>query len=447
MQPKLFLSEVRTETIHDLAIRSLGSIPGNESELFVDFANLMKAGKHRASVVSALAKIPEQNWAQDRLPGLVDNLVGYLSEIPAKYRTDGIAVTAADLVRSLSKKLPEAAAKDALERLQNLDVRVIAIGTVPARMIYDKEQIVVQAGKPVEFRLSNSDHMPHNFAIVRPGALQEIGELAEATARDADAKDRHYVPVSDKILLSSKLLEPGQKQALSFTAPETPGIYPYVCTYPGHWRRMFGALYVVNDVDAYMADPIKYVAANPLKINDELLTYLGRNTEWKLADLADDVMHVEHRANSFDVGEKLFSVASCIGCHKLNGKGANVGPDLTKLPPEYKPVDVLQHMLEPSKKIDKKYETSLFLLTSGKVVTGLIVKEDDESVDVVDNPTAPDKVRSIKKADIDDREVGKVSIMPQGVLNKLTKEEILDLLAYVISKGDKKSELFSAHQH
>ena len=158
-------------------------------------------------------------------------------------------------------------------------------------------------------------------------------------------------------------------------------------------------------------------------------------------------MHLEHRANSYDVGEKLFSVASCIGCHKMNSKGADVGPDLTKLPPEYKPVDVLEHMLNPSKKIDKKYQSNLFVLISGKVVTGLIVKEDGETVQVLDNPTAPDKLRTLAKADIEEREASNVSIMPKGVLNKLTREEILDLLAYVVSKGDKKSELFSGHHH
>ena len=110
---------------------------------------------------------------------LVDNLIGYLSEIPAQYRTGGPAAEAIALAKSLAGKLPADQAKAVENQLQNLDVRIIAIGTVPARMIYDKEQIVVQAGKPVEFRFSNSDHMPHNFAILQPGSLEEIGELAE----------------------------------------------------------------------------------------------------------------------------------------------------------------------------------------------------------------------------------------------------------------------------
>ena len=248
-------------------------------------------------------------------------------------------------------------------------------------------------------------------------------------------------------MLASSLLEPGKKEALTFEVPSAPGVYPYVCTYPGHWRRMFGALYVVADMDAYVADPAGDLAANPLETKDELLSYLGRNTEWKPADLADDVMHLEHRANSFEVGEKLFSVASCIGCHRMNGKGANVGPDLTRLPSEYKPADILQHMLEPSKKIDKKYQAYLFVMTSGKVITGQIVKEDSDTIQILDNPTAPDKLRTVRKSDIEEREASRVSIMPQGVLNKLTKEEILDLLAFIVSKGDRKNKLFAGHNH
>ena len=124
-----------------------------------------------------------------------------------------------------------------------------------------------------------------------------------------------------------------------------------------------------------------------------------------------------------------------------------MGPDLTQLPKEYKPTDVLQHMLEPSKKIDKKYQSNVFQMESGRVVSGLIVKEEADSVHVVDNPTAPDKVRILAKSEIEERSVSTVSIMPQGVLNKLTKEEIIDLLAFVVSKGDKKSPIFAGHQH
>ena len=127
--------------------------------------------------------------------------------------------------------------------------------------------------------------------------------------------------------------------------------------------------------------------------------------------------------------------------------GTNLGPDLTKLPPEYSRVDVLDHMLNPSKKIDKKYQSNVIELTSGKVLTGMIVEESDDVIKLIDNPSAPDKITTINKTEIDGRTLSDVSIMPKGVLNKLTREEIFDLLAFVLGGGDKKNALFEVHEH
>ena len=182
-------------------------------------------------------------------------------------------------------------------------------------------------------------------------------------------------------------------------------------------------------------------------MKDDLLKYLGRNTEWQLDDLKADVMHIAHRGNNFEVGQSLFKAAACVGCHKLNGQGNNIGPDLTKLPPEYSKVDVLEHILNPSKKIDKKYQSNIIALNSGKVVTGLVVEETGDQLKVVDNPSAPDKFTIVAKSDIDERTLSDVSIMPKGVLNKLTREEIFDLLAFVLGGGDKKNALFEEHKH
>jgi len=112
-------------------------------------------------------------------------------------------------------------------------------------------------------------------------------------------------------------VQPGKMASVYFETPREPGIYPYVCTYPGHWRRMYGALYVVADLRAYEADPAGYLASAKLEQKDELLKYLGRNTEWQLDDLAGDVMHLTHRANSFAVGQQLFRAAACVGCHRI----------------------------------------------------------------------------------------------------------------------------------
>ena len=112
-----------TETLHDVAIRSLAAIPGHEAEKFLDLAALVKADRHRAAAISVLGTIPEQHWAIKEIPGLVDNVVGYLSSIPARVRTAGPAMDAVALAKSLSSKLPPDQAKAIAERLENLDVR------------------------------------------------------------------------------------------------------------------------------------------------------------------------------------------------------------------------------------------------------------------------------------------------------------------------------------
>ncbi|MFM8222766.1 MAG: PA14 domain-containing protein, partial [Planctomycetaceae bacterium] len=230
------------ETLHDVAIRALGTLPGHEAEKFRDLAALVKGGRSRAAAIGVLKGIAAEHYAAKEVPGLVDNVVAYLSAIPARFRTAGPAVEAVTLAKSLAATLPAEASQAIAARLENLDVPVIAIGTVVERMIFDKEKIVVQAGRPVEFRFLNTDNMPHNLAIVAPGSLEEVGQLAEAQARDPNAKDHDYIPKSGKVLFASRLLEPGKSQALTYEAPQKPGVYPYVCTYPGHWRRMFGAL-------------------------------------------------------------------------------------------------------------------------------------------------------------------------------------------------------------
>ena len=436
------------ETLHDVAIRSLASIPGHANEKFAELAKLIRTNRSRAAAISVLRTVPESAWPEKGLNGLADNLMGYLTEMPAKYRNSGPAQDAVALAKALSAKLSPDRAKAVAERLENLDVRVIAIGTVPARMIYDKEIIVVQAGRPVEFRFSNQDHMPHNFAIVQPGSLAEIGQMAEATARDADAKERHYIPKSHKVLLASRLLEPGQSQSLTYEVPATPGVYPYVCTYPGHWRRMYGALYVVADLNEYPANPEAYLAANPLEIRDELLTFISRNTEWKYDDLIGPVAKLMH-GRSFEVGKSLFKVANCVACHKLNGEGQEFGPDLTKIEPkQHTKEHILRSLIEPSKEIAEKYQSNTFILDSGKVVTGMVVAEDDQQVKVLVDPLARAAPGVIAKGEIDERVKSPQSIMPVGLLNKLTEEEVLDLIAYVFAKGDQKHMLFKMdHDH
>ena len=431
------------------ALRALRHIPNHDEDIFADMAAVIQqGGKHRASAIDVMQAIPRARWPKGGIRPLADRLVTYISEIPPKHRTSASADSVFDLATQLTTALPAAEAALVGVRLEALRVPVIDLGTVPHRMIYDKQIIVVEAGKPLEIRFSNSDNMPHNFALVQPGSLQEVGTLAEATGTAPDAAKRHYIPKSNKVLAASRLLEPGDSQALSFAAPALAGVYPYVCTYPGHWRRMYGAMYVVDDLKSYHADPAAYLARHPLPLRDELLKYSGQDTEWKLDDLAGLIRPLS-QGRSFDVGKTAFTVANCVGCHQLSGEGKQFGPDLSKLDTKkFTPEQILRSMLEPSVEINEEFQTVSFVLESGKLITGLVVEETATVVKVVVDPLAKTVPVAIQKTEIDQRSKSPVSIMPKGLLSKLTREEILDLLAYVYARGDKNNMLFqSGHEH
>jgi putative heme-binding domain-containing protein len=351
-----------------------------------------------------------------------------------------------EFASALTTLLPADQAKKARGELDELGVRVIRVGTLFERMSYDQDVIAVKAGKPVEFIFENSDLMPHNFVIIQPGTLEELGLLGEATATQPDAARRNYVPRSRSVLLGSKLLQPRELQKLSFTAPTEPGVYPYVCTYPGHWRRMYGALYVVEDLDAYLAAPEQYLASHPLEIRDALLKDRRPRTEWKFDDLAVAVGDLQH-GRSHAAGKQMFQVATCVACHKLDGVGNQFGPDLATLDPKLTSLDILKEMLEPSAKINEKFQSYVFELNSGLVVTGLVLEETPDAFKVIENPLAKAEPLTLRRADIASQQKAPISMMPKGLLDKLSREEVLDLIAYITARGSKDHAVFHGEPH
>ena len=433
-------------TLRDDAAAALAEIPGHDAEKFRTLAALVRDGQARTTAIGVLRGVDRRHWPPREVRPLVDSLVAYVSQIPARYRTGPAAADAVALTRSLSTALPPEQARAVAARLENLDVRVIAIGTVPHRMIYDQTRIVVAAGKPVELRFSNADAMPHNLAITLPGAMAEVGELAEATAQTPDVMARQYIPKSDKILHASRLLQPGDSQAISFEAPKTPGVYPIVCTYPGHWRRMHAAMYVVEDLDAYHADPIEFLAAREPQIKDDMLKLLGKSKQWKLDDLLADVQPLAH-GRAYPVGLNAFKVGNCIACHKIGDDGQNIGPDLAKLEPmKQHPEHILRSLINPSEKIDEKYQSYSFVLVSGKIVSGMVLEETPQQVKLIENTLAKTRPLTIRKADIEERRKSPKSLMPEGLLDKLTREEILDLIAFIHAGGNPKAKIFAGHE-
>jgi putative heme-binding domain-containing protein len=424
------------------AMRALTSVRGKEANTFHALMRFIESEPDRSAVLQALSQIPVSNWPKDQAKPFLEKLLTFVRGIPEQERSKPTVREALQLADTAASQLPAAEAKLAREEIGNLGVRTIRIGTVPEQMIYDQERIVVKAGRPLEIELVNTDMMPHNLVLIEPGSLEEIGNMAEATATAPDAAARNYVPQSRHVVLATKLLQPRESQVLSFAAPTRPGIYPYVCTYPGHWRRMFGALVVVDDVDEYLADGDSYLNKHRIAALDPLLKTIRTRTEWRFDDLAPTLDGLKN-GRSYANGKQMFQVASCVSCHKLNGVGLEIGPDLAKLEPKLQtPTEVLRELIDPSQRINEKFQTQVFGTHAGKVITGLVTEETPDTVKVVENPLVKADPILLKKSDIAERAKSATSIMPKGLLDKLTREEILDLIAYVVAAGDPKHALF-----
>ena len=112
----------------------------------------------------------------------------------------------------------------------------------------------VRAGEPIALTLDNPDVVPHNWALARPGTLERVGHLANLLISDPEAVVRHYIPRTSDILVYTDVVLPKEKATVYFHAPQQPGSYPFLCTFPGHWLVMNGDL-VVESAEQQSANP------------------------------------------------------------------------------------------------------------------------------------------------------------------------------------------------
>jgi uncharacterized protein len=121
---------------------------------------------------------------------------------------------------------------------------VIRLSVKSGEMQFDKNELTVAPGQTVEIVFINPDSMQHNIVLGQTGSLQAIGAAADELARTPNGASQQYVPQIAQVLFSTRLVEPGETLTVQFKAPAQAGDYPYVCTFPGHWRIMNGVLHV-----------------------------------------------------------------------------------------------------------------------------------------------------------------------------------------------------------
>jgi len=122
----------------------------------------------------------------------------------------------------------------------------LTVSVVRGQMKFSVENFTVKPSQRVKITLTNPDEMQHNLVVIRPGTTAAVGALADAMARTPDAAERNYIPPTPDVISSSKLVDPQQTTTLEFVAPRQVGDYPYICTFPGHWRIMQGTMRVAR---------------------------------------------------------------------------------------------------------------------------------------------------------------------------------------------------------
>jgi azurin len=240
------------------AIEAVSAVAaGHEADVFKTLADIIQSdkGAKREAAIRSLRRVPADKFPKDQVEPVARAVITYIKELPVDKRSEAEGVSAVQLGNELASALTGAQGNAVRKELRAVAVQVVAVGTYVEQMLYDVRYFVVQGGKPVKVVLENPDFMPHNIVFTAPGAMEKVAQQAGTMAPPTDEKVKPFVPNTKEVLAASHLANGGETVSVSFTAPNKPGEYPFVCTFPGHWVRMYGVMVVVSDIDAYDRNP------------------------------------------------------------------------------------------------------------------------------------------------------------------------------------------------
>jgi len=167
---------------------------------------------------------------------------------------------------------------------------------------------------------------------------------------------------------------------------------------------------------------------------------------WTMADLEPSLGGVA-KGRDFARGKRLYSEATCAQCHLFAGgggtaQGGAIGPDLTAVGSRFSPRDILESIIDPSKAISEQYQSLIFTMNDGSMAAGQIAEENHYLLTLIVDPLTGAK-QNYPKNKVVKREASPVSLMPPGLAATLTRDEVLDLLAYLQSGGNEKAPNFA----
>ena len=147
------------------------------------------------------------------------------------------------------------------------------------------------------------------------------------------------------------------------------------------------------------------------------------------------------RGRNYQNGLAMFHSTGCASCHRFNGAGGGVGPDLTGVASRYTLRDLMENIIEPSKVISDQYGSEEVQLVDGSLLVGRAYTENGKLV-VTADPRNPEESTTVNLDQVKSRKPYPVSLMPAGLINGMNADEVLDLVAYLQSGGDPKFKAF-----
>lgn len=157
--------------------------------------------------------------------------------------------------------------------------------------------------------------------------------------------------------------------------------------------------------------------------------------QWTVEELVTAATSDDH-VPDFERGKEVFAAGQCYKCHRMGVQGGILGPDLTAAGGRFSPRDLLVSMIEPSKVISDQYGATQFLTDDGRVVVGRVVNMRANVLQVMTNMLDPAKQTTVNRDEVEATRPAEVSMMPAGLLDTFTEDEIVDLIAYLRAGGN-----------
>jgi putative heme-binding domain-containing protein len=151
--------------------------------------------------------------------------------------------------------------------------------------------------------------------------------------------------------------------------------------------------------------------------------------KWSFEEIASYLETAEGRAGSPSRGAQVFTDAQCINCHRFNNRGEGIGPDLTTSAQRFQRKEILESIVYPNQVISDQYASQI-VIANGKTYEGIVARHADGGVTVLQSDA---KKVQIAANDIEDVQPSTTSAMPEGLLNRLSLEQVADLFALLMN--------------